>query len=121
MNAKKQILDALRASSIPDTPLPDTSGPWTTYPDLNAQFCSTVEAVGGHVLRAADAESLQECLNQIEVYREAENVWSRLAGVESRGQDWDTLDDPHQLECLDVCIVPCHFGVAENGAVWFTD
>lgn len=121
MNNRQQILDALRACPLPETDLPTEPIDELVFPDPVAQFCQTVEAVGGSVLRAASADQVDETLKQIETLRAATNVWSLVPAISSSGGDWDHVVDPHELEVLDFCIIPGVFGVAENGAVWITN
>jgi len=45
-------------------------------------------------------------------------VASLTPGIPSRNVDLGAIEDPHDLEGIDVVIIPGKFGVAENAAVW---
>lgn len=121
MSSKQQILDALRAAELPDVALPPLDRSWTTYADPNRTFRTVLEAAGGRVLEAGDPSQVGTELEQLETFRQAERVWSLVPEVASRGGDWDAVQDPHDLETLDFCVVPGEFCVAENGAVWISN
>lgn len=118
MSSRDSILDRLRREPLPEVPLPEIAGNWTTYQDPVRQFREVLEAVGGRTIELSRAEELSAALNGIETYQRATRVWSRVPEVPSRGGDWEQVADPHQLETLDFCVVSGEFGVAENAAVW---
>ena len=41
-----------------------------------------------------------------------------MPGIPSRNVDLSAIEDPHDLEGIDVAVIPGKFGVAENAAVW---
>jgi L-lactate dehydrogenase complex protein LldG len=45
-------------------------------------------------------------------------VASLVPGIPSRNVDLSAIEDPHDLEGIDVAVIPGTFGVAENAAVW---
>ena len=46
---------------------------------------------------------------------------SLVPGAGTSNLDLAAVEDPHELESMDFAILPGHFGVAENGAIWVTD
>jgi L-lactate dehydrogenase complex protein LldG len=44
-----------------------------------------------------------------------------VPGVGTANVDMDSIASPHELEGVDIAILPGEFAVAENGAVWVTD
>jgi L-lactate dehydrogenase complex protein LldG len=117
MNSREQILHDLRKSAPQVVPLPPIPT-GIIYPDPVKQFEEMFNSVGGHCHRVPDAAALREELAQLEVYANASIVASLVPGIESRGIDPMSVNDPHHLADVDVAILPAQFGVAENGAVW---
>lgn len=117
MSSRNAILDALRQSVPPAAPRPD---PITTihYADPIAQFEETLIGAGGKLVRTGAGQDLASALSNIEVYAGAVKVASLVSGVPSRNVDLNEIADPHDLEGIDVAIIPGNFGVAENAAVW---
>ncbi len=72
------------------------------------------------MLEVADRAELAATLAQLDAVREAKELWSRVPELPSRGVDWESVKDPHELEKLDACVAPGEWAVAENGAVWLT-
>ncbi|MSV35766.1 MAG: hypothetical protein EXQ47_09235 [Bryobacterales bacterium] len=110
MSSRNAILDSLRRSAAPATGRPaPLSG--TRYADPVKQFEETLIAVGGRLVRGGDPADL-------DIYANAAKVASLVPGVPSRSVDLHAIQDPHELDGVDVAIIPGEFGVAENGAVW---
>ncbi len=110
MSSRNAILDSLRKSVVPPAsrPAPMIG---TRYADPLKQFEETLTAVGGRLVRGGDLASL-------DVYANAPKVASLVPGVPSRNVDLHAIQDPHELDGVDVAVIPGEFGVAENGAVW---
>lgn len=110
MSSRNTILDSLRNSAVPPAPRPaPLSGTRSTDPVK--QFEETLTAVGGRFVRGGDPANL-------DVYANASKIASLVPGVPSRNVDLRAIQDPHELDGVDVAVIPGEFGVAENGAVW---
>ena len=120
MNSRQKILAALRSTTIPESELPEIKGDWITFPDPKAQFVKVLESVGGRAMEVDNAGSIGDGLQSLEVFRDAERIWSCVPGVDSAGGDWEQVSDPHEFESLQCCVVPGEIAVAENGAVGLT-
>jgi L-lactate dehydrogenase complex protein LldG len=118
MANKAAILKRLRATALPDVPLPSLDDEWMTFPNRREQFESVLQAVGGQAVAVRDMAELNEQLQELAPYRAARVVRSAIKGIGPQEALWQTADDPHALEDTDFCIVPGQFAVAENGAVW---
>jgi L-lactate dehydrogenase complex protein LldG len=117
MSSRDAILDSLRQNVPPPAPLPaPISG--IRYTDPIKQFEETLIGAGGKLVRTTAPEDLASALANIDVYANAEKIASLVPGIPSRGVDLSAIDDPHDLEGIDVAIIPGKFGVAENAAVW---
>jgi L-lactate dehydrogenase complex protein LldG len=117
VTSRDAILSALRRASPPAAPLPaEPAG--IVYPDPVAQFLEAVKGVGGSSARVGDGAALGAALEGLEVWRTARRTVSLAPGAGRSTVDLSALRDPHELEGLDVAVVPGELGVAENGAVW---
>ena len=119
--SKASILAAIRSQSPPPAELPSLNENWITYPDPLAQFAAVIQAVGGTCLTVADFAELNSRLCEIPTWQAAKQKLSLVSGAGTSNVDLATVEDPHELESLDFAILPGHFGVAENGAIWVTD
>lgn len=120
-SSKLAILAAIRQSSVEPVELPDTFGIGIVYDDPVARFSEMVERVGGDSLRLPGWEDFVDALEELEVYQSAERILSQLPGVPRANVELDAIEDPREMNYLDLAILPGEFAVAENGAVWVTD
>jgi L-lactate dehydrogenase complex protein LldG len=129
MSSRDRILENVRRRQPAATSPPESSGPWTTYPDPAARFAETLAGIGGTCLTAGTAADLNEQLARLPAYAEAERIVSLVPGVgrpaSDAGADLDagagTEDDPHGFADVDFAVLPGQLAVAENAAVWVTD
>ena len=117
MSSREAILRALRQAAPPPRPLPDAPSA-TTWPDPVAQFLETANAIGAPASRVSDAAALGEAIEGLEVWRKARKKVSLVPGAGRSTFDLAAAKDPHELEGIDVAVLPGELGVAENGAVW---
>jgi L-lactate dehydrogenase complex protein LldG len=117
MSSRNAILDSLRQNVPPAASLPAPIN-GIRYADPIKQFEETLTVAGGRLVRAAGQQDLASELANIEIYASAKKVASLVPGVASRNVDLSAIADPHDLEGIDVAIIPGKFGVAENAAVW---
>lgn len=85
--------------------------------DLIAEFTKKVEVVGGNVFSAT---SNQDVVSQVEkMYGATAMNYSDLEGTPYFNTlSLSEVEDPKQLEDLDILILKSEIAVAENGAVW---
>ena len=117
MEAREEMLAALRRGAR-DVTLPDVSKLGVKFPDPVRQYGDSLKSVGGTCLRVADRQAADRALGELPVYRDAKRVVSLVPGVGAGGLDLGAVSDPHDLEGLDVAVLPGAIAVAENGAVW---
>lgn len=120
-SARSDILDAVRSRRAAPAELPSLSGAWITYPDRIRQFAETLRGVGGTCREVRDESQLRGELAQLEPMKSARKICSLVPGAAHATFDLAQVDDPHELEDVDVAIARGDFAVAENGAVWVTD
>jgi L-lactate dehydrogenase complex protein LldG len=119
---REEVLAAIRRFPPPDVPLPDLQHvAWIRFPDPTAQFANVLSAVGGSCIQAATVDDMRRELAAIPAYSAADKIYSLAAGIESRNADPRAVTDAHELQDIDYAILPGHFAVAENAAVWVTD
>jgi L-lactate dehydrogenase complex protein LldG len=116
--ARDEILTAVRRGQPPEVAHPGVAGLGARYPDLAAKFAELVAAVGGSCLRAPDLAAADRALRELPVHREARRIASLVPGVGAPTFDPAAVADPHDLDGVDLCVLPAELGVAENGAVW---
>jgi L-lactate dehydrogenase complex protein LldG len=121
MASRTEILTAVRSRKLAPAELPSLAGPWITYADRRRQFADTLQAVGGRCIEVAGERQLHEELARLEAVACAKKICSLVPGVLPPTVDLAAVEDPHDLEDVDAAVVPGHFAVAENAAVWVTD
>ncbi len=120
MSGREEMLKAIRAQTVPASPLPELAGDWIRYADPFAQFQKMLEFVGGRAVRVANQSEIRAHLESLPTFVTARQIVSGVSEIEGN-IDLNTVGDPHTLETVDWAILPGEFGVAENGAVWVTD
>lgn len=118
MSSRDEILAKIRRKQLPDQPLPDFAGFGIEYDDTLAQFEEALKSVGGMSLRVRNLADADLAVRKLEVHQQAAKVCSLIPGIGEANVDLEAIDDPHNLEDIDVSIFAGEFGVAENGAIW---
>lgn len=121
MSSKVDILKRVRRHAPPLVELPEPTGAWIEFDDRAAQLIDMLEQVGGVAIRVGDLRELHGVIEQLEVVKEGENIFSLLPDVGRHDVSLEHVARPHDLKDVDVAIVQGVFAVAENGAVWVTD
>jgi L-lactate dehydrogenase complex protein LldG len=116
-DARRAILDRLRAARAPETPAPDLSQLGASWPDRAAKLADSVASVAGTLVRVADPAALAGEVRAVAERLGATRVFSAVPGVPG-DVSLDALGDPHEMEGIGLAVLPGAFAVAENGAVW---
>jgi L-lactate dehydrogenase complex protein LldG len=122
VNSRDAILSALRRTAaspdaLPLSPLPEPPAP-LTFADPVAQFTESFTGVGGGLIRVPDLAAIPAELANLELYAKARKIVSLVPGAGTSTVDAAAMQRPHDLEGVDIAILPAEFGVAENGEVW---
>jgi L-lactate dehydrogenase complex protein LldG len=112
------MLAALRQKAPQEVALPDLSGLGVRFDDPAAQFARALASVGGSCLRVPDLGSAERALSELPVRAGARRIVSLVPGLPGSTVDLTATSDPHQLEGLELAVLPGELAVAENGAVW---
>ncbi|RAJ95910.1 L-lactate dehydrogenase complex protein LldG [Larkinella arboricola] len=116
MNSRERILAAVRQNKPELQPLPETTTFVSDFPDLVAKFCEILRFIGGTPVVVANYQEAEQYIRQ--TYGDLSNIVSKVPVLESLATtQWD-VEDPHQLEAVDLAIIQGVFGVAENSAIW---
>jgi len=88
--------------------------------DLLEEFKRKIEVVGGKVY---SANSTVEILEKVKVlFPDTKSNYSALPNSETFNTiDIEDINNPQELDDLDLLVLKGEFGVAENGAIWITD
>jgi L-lactate dehydrogenase complex protein LldG len=116
-DARRAIVDRLRAARAPEMALPDLSKLGAAFADRAAKLADSIAAVAGTLVRVADAAALAGEVRALAEKLGAKRVFSGVPGVPGE-VSLDALDDPHAMEGIGLAVLPGAFAVAENGAVW---
>jgi L-lactate dehydrogenase complex protein LldG len=119
VNSRETILTALHRNAPPVTALPD-SPVAIRYANPEEQFAEAITSVGGKFARVANLAALDAEVRKLDLYVNARKIVSLLPGAGDSSVDVSTMKQPHELEGVDLAIIPGEFGVAENGAVWIS-
>ncbi len=118
MAAREDILAALRRNAPRETPLPDVSRLGVRFADPAQQYADSLKAVGGTCLVAPDREAARRAVAELPVLRAAKRIASLVPWAAGGHVDLAAVADPHELEGVDLAVLPGELAVAENGAVW---
>jgi L-lactate dehydrogenase complex protein LldG len=118
--SREEILRRLRDAAPPEIPLPDARGLAPRFADPVAQFEAAVGAVAGTAVRVADGAALRAEVDALAARLGAGRTVSLVPAAGPGNVAIGALADPHELEGIDLAVLPGAFGVAENGAVWVT-
>jgi L-lactate dehydrogenase complex protein LldG len=121
MTSRDEILARLRRHLPQSAPLPDLTGPWQRFENPQQRFSEVLQSVGGQCLLVPNAEEADKAVRDLAVWNEARKTVSCVLGVGSTNFDLSAVVGPHELEDVDVAVLPGQWAVAENGAVWVDD
>jgi len=117
VNSREAILTALRSAAPPVASLPDAPAA-ITYADPVKQFAEALAAVGGKAICVETGGEIDAALQKIDAYVEAKNIATLVPGVRRANIDLESVQDPHDLEGVDIAVLEGDLAVAENAAVW---
>jgi len=116
--SRSEILAALRRARPPDPGLPDAPVRPQRWPDPPAKLAEAVSLVGGKLVRVDGPAALAAEVAALAKALEARRVLSEVPAAGAGNVRLAELADPHELEGVDLAVLPGAFAVAETGAVW---
>ncbi len=117
-DSQQQILAALRKNLPQATTLPDLNQAWTTYENPAEHFTQVLRSVGGEVIDIQNEDHARSELQTLASELQAKKICSLVPLLPMNTFDLAAVTDPHELEDVELAILPGRFGVAENGAIW---
>ncbi|MFT4032657.1 MAG: LUD domain-containing protein [Siphonobacter sp.] len=117
--SREKILGAIRQNKPDLLPLPAQFKFESNYPDRLTQFQQVLQAIGGTSELVPSLEVVSERINAL--FPGIQNVAVTIPELSHLADFNLTISDPHELASIQLAILPGRFGVAENGAIWFTE
>ena len=118
--SKAEILAALQRNKPAMVELPAAFMPFVAERrNLKESFSGMVNQIGGQVLSVENWEEIEGYVHQH--FRSDERVVTTIERLKPTIEGVDPTADPHDLADVSLAILPGHFGVAENAAIWLTD
>ena len=118
MPSRDDILAMLRRNAPPGAPSPELAGLGVRFDDLLDQLARSAVAVGGAFIRVPDAQAASAAIAALPQLASAKKIASLVPGIGTPTIDLAAVADAHELDDLDVAILPGELAVAENAAVW---
>lgn len=116
MSSRERILAAVRQNKPEFQPLPETATFQSNYPDLVDKFSEILRFIGGTPVVVADFQEAEAYIRQ--TYSDLPSVVSKVPALHHLATAQSEVNDPHQLETVDLAIIQGVLGVAENSAIW---
>jgi L-lactate dehydrogenase complex protein LldG len=121
MSSRDFILSKIRKQLPQSVPLPTLDKAWIEYPQPEQQFCEVLHSVGGQSKVVADPSQLAATIRELPCFAECKTIVCQVPGIDLANFDLNSASDPHELDDVDLAIMPGDFAVAENAAVWVND
>ncbi|OZI07794.1 hypothetical protein BWI93_12560 [Siphonobacter sp. BAB-5385] len=118
-SSREIILQAIRANKPDLLPLPSVYTFESNYPDVLAQYQQTLQMIGGTVEVVPDLAKVAERLQ--EIYPDLTHIAITIPELAHLADANLAVSDPHELEAIQLAVIPGRYGVAENGAIWVTE
>ena len=119
MSSRDHILSKIRRNLPQAVPLPDLNGDWIEYDNPLEQFRTILAGVGGEVIEVNQVSEIASHFADFEGQNQV--IVSCIDGLYDGKFDLSSIDDPHELQNVDLAILPGELAVAENAAIWVTD
>ncbi|TWT61216.1 LutC/YkgG family protein [Rubinisphaera italica] len=120
-SSRDEILATIKKNQPAPTELPSLDQDWIRYDDPLLQFETVLNSVGGRVLQAENFSQGQSVIAELLDTLKPEKIYSRVPDLLGSNFEDSLITDPHQLEDVDLAILPGQIAVAENAAIWIDD
>jgi L-lactate dehydrogenase complex protein LldG len=117
MNSREKILLNLKKNQPAPSALPESKF-LQIETDLIAAFTSAAVNIGGAVIETA---SWNEIPTHVSKNFQGKKIVTSIPHLRQKFEVPDLKQSTHDLQHVHYAILPGHFGVAENGAIWITD
>ena len=117
--SREKIFANIKANKPPLSPLPEVPSFLTAGQDMVAAFVKMAEGGAGKILEANSPVALDGLIGR--AFPDAGKIYCRVEGCSLGTINPIEITNPAALRDVDIAILPAHFGVAENGAVWLDE
>lgn len=118
--SRESILNAIRKNKPDLLPLPDQFTFESNYPDVLEHYQQTLQMIGGMVEVVPDLPTISQRIGELfPNFKEVAVTVPDLTYLADL--NLENVTDPHELEDVNLAIIPGRYGVAENGAIWVTE
>ena len=115
MNSKIEILKRIAAAHAPQYPYPDLNFPRQKFANAQIQFQESAANAGCQTVLLHPQDDPNRLIR--ELFPDARTIASSLPEIAAQIRP-DEIEDPRELDGVEIAVVAGKFGVAENGAVW---
>lgn len=119
MGSREKMLQQIKLNKPFETVLPLQYTFESGYENTEAKFKEILDAIYTEVIVVGSLVELKQKVEEMYV-----GVVNKATTIPELA-DWADfslkVDNPHELELIEVAILQAEFGVAENGAVWISD
>jgi L-lactate dehydrogenase complex protein LldG len=120
-SSRDQILFTIRKHLPESASLPELDGPWIEFSDPVQKFAEVLAMIGGTCVQVDDSARLGQAVASLPFLTPTSPILSFVPEVSGNSQPIAEVTEPHQLEHIELAILPGEIAVAENAAVWVTD
>lgn len=118
MNSREKILQRIKVNKPAETLLPVKHIFDSNFDNTEAKFVEMLSSIYTEVIVVENPEELAARASAM--YTEP-NRATTIPALSSWADFSLQVEDPHELEMIEMAILRAEFGVAENGAVWISD
>lgn len=119
MSSREKILTAIRQNKPVLQPLPRRIAFGERPADVISQFKTVLQAIGATVLAITTYQEMRAHMR--ETFPDFTNVAVTVPELTDLADFSLSVADPHELEHVNLAILPGRWGVAENGAIWLSE
>ncbi|HCS51400.1 LUD domain-containing protein [Rubinisphaera sp.] len=120
-SSRDEILATIKKNQPAPTELPSLNQDWIQYVNPLLQFETVLNSVGGRLLQAENLSLGQTVITELLETLKPQKIYSRVPDLLGSNFEDSLINDPHQLEDVDLAILPGEIAVAENAAIWIDD
>ena len=118
MSSKGTIINNIKSNINTEYDMPEIILNAIQYPDKIAKFCDMLKSVGGVAYQLKEGEKVDDVIKTL--YPNAKVIASNISEITCATLNPDEVDDAHKLNGVDLAVINCDFGVAENACVWIS-
>ncbi|MBT28407.1 MAG: lactate utilization protein B/C [Thalassobius sp.] len=119
MSSRSKILDAIKKNKPQLSPLPEIPEFDNETVDKVAFLNEVMSIIGGVLEEIKDMDVLPSVVEA--AYPNKKIIGSNIENFPLTTLDVNSIEDPHDLQNLDLIVLKGEFVVAENGAVWISE